>query len=73
MDPRRNQRRKGRGLISPEELARRFAVTPETVRRWAHEGRLRPLRTPEGKILYRRAEVMPQLRVRGKQPAQILR
>ena len=62
--------RRVRGLMSSEELAVLFAVTSETVRRWTREGRLHPLRTPKGRVRYRRAEVMPLLKIKGGSPSQ---
>jgi excisionase family DNA binding protein len=47
----------GEGLLTPGEVADRFRVTTETVRRWTNAGKLGSVRTPGGRRRYREAEV----------------
>lgn len=44
-------------LLSTSEAARMFAVTPSTIRRWAHSGRLPHTLTPSGRMRFRRADL----------------
>jgi excisionase family DNA binding protein len=44
-------------LLSTSEAARMFAVTPSTIRRWAHSGRLSHMLTPSGRLRFRRADL----------------
>ncbi len=39
------------------DVARRFGVTPQTVRSWEAAGKLRAVRTPGGQRRFSRAEV----------------
>ncbi len=47
----------GDDLLLRDEVARMFGVSPKTVSRWAHAGRLPAVRTPGGHRRYRRADV----------------
>ncbi len=40
-------------LLTPRQVARRFAVDPKTVTRWARDGKLPSIRTPGGHRRYR--------------------
>lgn len=40
-------------LLTPAQVASRFAVDPKTVTRWAKEGKLPSIRTPGGHRRYR--------------------
>lgn len=44
-------------VLTPRQVAARFAVTPETVARWADDGKLPSFRTPGGQRRYRRSDV----------------
>lgn len=44
-------------LLSTSEAARMFAVTPSTIRRWAHLGYLSHMLTPSGRMRFRRADL----------------
>jgi len=44
-------------LLTPRQVADLFAVTPDTVARWAESGRLTATRTPGGHRRYRRSDV----------------
>lgn len=44
-------------LLTPAQVARRFAVDPKTVTRWAKEGKLPSIRTPGGHRRYRQSVV----------------
>ncbi len=44
-------------LLSTSDAARMFAVTPSTIRRWAHSGRLAHMLTPSGRMRFRRADL----------------
>lgn len=44
-------------LLSTSEAAQMFAVTPSTIRRWAHSGRLSHMLTPSGRLRFRRADL----------------
>ena len=44
-------------LLSTSEAARMFAVTPSTIRRWAHSGYLSHMLTPSGRMRFRRADL----------------
>lgn len=44
-------------LLTPREVAQRFAVDPKTVTRWAKAGKLPSLRTPGGHRRYRESVV----------------
>lgn len=44
-------------LLSTSDAARMFAVTPSTIRRWAHSGRLSHMLTPSGRMRFRRADL----------------
>jgi excisionase family DNA binding protein len=43
-------------LITTREVAEMLRVTPETVRQWTHEGKLRPVDLP-GRFRYRREDI----------------
>lgn len=43
--------------MTPAEVADFFRVSPDTVARWADEGRLPCFRTPGGQRRYRRTDV----------------
>lgn len=49
-------------LLTPKEVARRFAVDPKTVTRWARSGKLPAIKTPGGHRRYRES-VVEQLAV----------
>jgi excisionase family DNA binding protein len=38
--------------LTATEMARRHGVHPETIRRWAREGRISYLRSPSGRISF---------------------
>ena len=44
-------------LMTPAEVAALFRVDPQTVTRWAKQGRLTSIRTPGGRRRYRESEV----------------
>jgi excisionase family DNA binding protein len=44
-------------LLTPTEVARRFAVDPKTVTRWARLGKLPSIKTPGGHRRYRESVV----------------
>jgi excisionase family DNA binding protein len=44
-------------LLSTAEVAERFEVTPETVRRWAEAGRIAGFRDPGGTWRFRREDI----------------
>ena len=44
-------------LLTPKEVARRFAVDPKTVTRWARQGKLPSIKTPGGHRRYRESVV----------------
>ena len=44
-------------LLSTSEAAQMFAVTPSTIRRWAHSGRLSHILTPSGRLRFRRVDL----------------
>jgi excisionase family DNA binding protein len=44
-------------LLTPGEVAARFAVDPKTVTRWAAAGRISSIRTPGGHRRFRESEV----------------
>lgn len=44
-------------LLTPREVARRFAVDPKTVTRWARTGKLPSIKTPGGHRRYRESVV----------------
>jgi excisionase family DNA binding protein len=44
-------------LRTPGEVAALFGVTPQTVARWARDGKLTVIRTPGGHHRYRESEV----------------
>jgi len=56
-------------LLTPAEVARELAVTPQTVRRYIAQGRLSCSRLPSGRIRIPRAEVERML---SQQPAGVL-
>lgn len=39
-------------LLTPGEMARRCGVSPETIRRWARQGRIDYVRSPSGRIRF---------------------
>jgi excisionase family DNA binding protein len=43
-------------LVTTREVAEMLNVTPETVRQWTHEGRLKPVPLP-GRFRYRREDI----------------
>lgn len=45
-------------LITPKDAAELLGVTTETLRRWAREGILHPIRTPGGRFRYYEDEVL---------------
>jgi excisionase family DNA binding protein len=49
-------------LLTPRQVANRFAVDPKTVTRWARTGKLPFIRTPGGHRRYRQS-VVDQLAV----------
>lgn len=49
-------------LLTPRQVANRFAVDPKTVTRWARDGKLPSIRTPGGHRRYRQS-VVDQLAV----------
>ncbi len=44
-------------LLTPKQVAQRFAVDPKTVTRWARTGKLPSIRTPGGHRRYRESVV----------------
>lgn len=44
-------------LLTPREVAMRFAVDPKTVTRWARDGKISSIRTPGGHRRYRQSVV----------------
>ena len=52
-------------LLSTRELARRLAVTPETVRRWAQDGRIPVVRASRKALRFAWPEVLSQLEREG--------
>ena len=44
-------------LLTPGQVAKKFAVDPKTVTRWAKAGKLAAIRTPGGHRRYRESEV----------------
>ena len=44
-------------LLTPAEVAARFRVDPDTVTRWAQQGKLRSIRTLGGHRRYRESEI----------------
>ena len=44
-------------LLTPGEVAVRFAVTPGTVGCWARTGKLPSIRTPTGRLRFREVDV----------------
>jgi predicted site-specific integrase-resolvase len=48
-------------LMRPEEVAAAFAVSVVTVRAWARAGYLTVVRTPTGRLRYRKDEVQARL------------
>ncbi len=44
-------------LLTPRQVADRFAVDPKTVTRWARDGKLPSIRTPGGHRRYRQSVV----------------
>lgn len=44
-------------LLTPKQVAQRFAVDPKTVTRWARTGRLPSIKTPGGHRRYRESVV----------------
>lgn len=40
-------------LLTPQEVAARFAVDPKTVTRWARKGKLPSIKTPGGHRRYK--------------------
>lgn len=44
-------------LLTPKQVADRFAVDPKTVTRWARTGKLPSIRTPGGHRRYRASVV----------------
>lgn len=44
-------------LLTPREVASRFAVDPKTVTRWARDGKLPAIKTPGGHRRYRESVV----------------
>lgn len=59
---RRHVRVGGPELMRPREVAEIFRVEPNTVSRWAREGRLPCVKTPAGHCRFPRAAVMALLR-----------
>jgi excisionase family DNA binding protein len=47
----------GEAVYTPAEVARMFRVDPKTVTRWAKAGKLTSVRTPDGHLRFRAAEV----------------
>lgn len=43
--------------LTPQDVADLLAVHPETVNRWADEGRLKGFKTPSGRWRFRREDV----------------
>lgn len=62
-------------LLTPRQVANRFAVDPKTVTRWARDGKLPSIRTPGGHRRYRQS-VVDQLAVEAyeqyEQPAAVV-
>jgi excisionase family DNA binding protein len=44
-------------LLTPKQVAARFAVDPKTVTRWARSGKLPSIKTPGGHRRYRESVV----------------
>jgi excisionase family DNA binding protein len=47
----------GENLLTPRQVAARFAVDPKTVTRWAKTGKLPSIRTPGGHRRYRQSVI----------------
>ena len=45
-------------LLIPAEVESVFRITPQTRRRWAKEGKLKPVRLPSGIHRYRKEHVV---------------
>jgi excisionase family DNA binding protein len=44
-------------LLTAGQVAKRFATSTDTVRRWAREGRIPSVTLPSGRTVYRREEI----------------
>lgn len=44
-------------LLTPPEAAARLAIHPETLRRWAREGRVAVVRLPSGQMRFRPEDI----------------
>ncbi len=44
-------------LLTPREAAERLAVHPETLRRWAREGRISAVKLPGGAVRFRPEDI----------------
>lgn len=52
--------------LTATEMARRLGVHPETIRRWAREGRIAYLRSPSGRISFPAdQEILQQVPAQG--------
>jgi excisionase family DNA binding protein len=49
-------------VLTPQEVARLFRVTSETITRWAKTGTLRSFRTPGGHRRYYASDIQQSLR-----------
>ena len=45
-------------ILIPVEVESIFRITPQTRRRWAREGKLKPVRLPSGIHRYRKQDVV---------------
>lgn len=62
------QQKKDR-LLTPREVAERFAVDPKTVTRWALAGKILSIKTPGGHRRYPESHIAPLLVAQFDTPA----
>lgn len=48
-------------LLTASEVAQEFRLDPETIRRWAREGRIHRIKLPGGLYRFRREEIEAML------------
>lgn len=44
-------------FLTPNDVARRYDTTPDTIRRWVREGKLPVVRMPSGRMKFRRIDI----------------
>ena len=52
-------------LMTPQEVASKFAVDAKTIRNWENKGKLKAIRTPGGARRYIREDVHNTLKLQG--------